>query len=85
MDDTRQPDNHNVYQITIKGSLDKAWSDWFDGLSIAPLENGETLLAGPVTDQAALYGILWKLRDLHLSLVSVTLVETDGGETTASH
>jgi hypothetical protein len=77
MDDTWRLDKRPVYQIRVKGWLGEAWSDWFDGLSIVPLENGETLLAGPVVDQAALYGILWKLRDLNLKLISVDTVERD--------
>ena len=49
-----------VYQIRIKGHLDRKWADWFSGLSITSLENGETLLTGPVLDQAALHGRLEK-------------------------
>ena len=77
MNDAPHVDKRSVYQIRVKGSLGEAWSDWFDGLSIVPLENGETLLAGPVVDQAALYGILWKLRDLNLKLISVDTIERD--------
>ncbi len=57
--------------ITIKGHLDTRWSDWFDGLAITNLENGETALLGHLPDQAALHGVLTKVRDLRLSLVSV--------------
>ena len=60
-----------VYQIRIEGQLDCAWADWFDGMTIAPQENGETLLSGPVVDQAALFGLLKRVRDLGMSLVSV--------------
>jgi len=77
MDDAWRLDNRPVCQIRVKGSFGEAWSDWFDGLSIVSLENGETLLAGPVVDQAALYGILWKLRDLNLELISVDTIERD--------
>ena len=59
------------YEICIKGHLDPRWSHWFEGLAIALKDNGETLLSGPVVDQAALYGLLIKVRDLGLPLVSV--------------
>jgi len=60
-----------VYEIRIKGHLGSQWTDWFEGLTITLEENGDTLLTGPVTDQAALYGLLKKVRDLGLPLVSV--------------
>mgnify|MGYP001792834829 FL=1 len=59
------------YEICVKGHLDQRWSNWFEGLRIALKDNGETLLSGPVVDQAALYGVLIKVRDLGLPLVSV--------------
>lgn len=59
------------YEICVKGHLAPHWSDWFDGFAIAPRDNGETLLSGPVIDQAALYGVLIKVRDLGLPLISV--------------
>jgi hypothetical protein len=55
--------------------LDKDWSDWFAGFALTPLANGETLMAGPVTDQAALHGLLNKVRDIGLPLLSVNRVE----------
>ncbi len=64
-----------VYQIRIKGPLGSQWTDWFDGLAITLEDNGETLLAGPVTDQAALHGLLRKVRDLGLPLISVNRVD----------
>jgi hypothetical protein len=64
-------DEQSVYHIRVKGILDKRWSDWFDDLTIAPQANGETLLTGPVRDQAALHGLLAKVRDLGLPLLSV--------------
>ncbi len=64
-----------LYEIRIKGHLDDRWSDWFDGLTITLEENGDTLLTGPVIDQAALHGLLKKVRDLGMPLVSVSPVE----------
>ncbi len=63
-----------IYQIRIKGHLRREWTDWFGGLSITLEDNGETLLTGPVVDQAALHGVLKKVRDLGMPLVSVTRV-----------
>ena len=60
-----------IYQIRIKGHLGREWTDWFGGLIITLEDNGETLLTGPVVDQAALYGLLKKVRDLGMPLVSV--------------
>jgi hypothetical protein len=65
------------YEICIKGHLDQRWSDWFEGFAIALKDNGETRLSGPVVDQAALYGLLIKVRDLGLPLVSVVLTKPD--------
>jgi hypothetical protein len=64
-----------IYQIRIKGHLDCKWTDWFYGMSITTLENGETLLTGPVLDQAMLHGLLRKVRDVGLPLVAVVRVE----------
>lgn len=77
-----QPDSLEpmIYQIRIKGHLDQQWSDWFEGLTIKPEENGETLLTGPVVDQAALHGLLKKVRDMGMSLVSVVPVQTNHSE-----
>ena len=63
-----------IYQIRIEGHLDAQWANWFSGLSVSLEENGDTLLTGPVVDQAALYGLLKKVRDLGLPLVSVNQV-----------
>jgi len=66
-----------VYQIRIKGHLVSQWTDWFEGLSITLEDNGDTLLTGPVADQAALHGLLKKVRDLGMPLVSVCPVDSD--------
>ena len=63
------------YEIRLKGHLDDKWADWFDGLTITRADNGETLLRGPVVDQAALHGVLRKVRDLGLPLLSVMQVD----------
>ena len=60
-----------VYEIRIEGQLDPAWSEWLGGISIVPVPNGETLLTGPVADQAALHGLLNRIRDMNLKLVGV--------------
>jgi len=71
-----------VYQIRIKGHLGSGWSDWFGGLTITLSDNGDTLLTGPVVDQAALFGLLKKVRDLGMPLVSVSSVQ--GGQAAVS-
>ena len=71
-----KPTGSTVYQIRVKGHLDDSWSDWFDDLSITREANGITLLTGPVVDQCALYGLLKKVHDLALPLISVNPVET---------
>jgi hypothetical protein len=70
MTDGRKFDKPGIYQIRVKGVLDEKWSDWFDGLTIT-WQDDETLLTGPVRDQAALHGLLAKVRDLGLPLLSV--------------
>ena len=69
------PGQPMVYQIRIKGHLDRQWADWFEDLTITLEEDGDTLLTGPVIDQAALHGLLKKVRDLGMPLVSVSPVE----------
>jgi hypothetical protein len=71
MDETRR------YEIRLKGHLDARWAAWFDGLSLTKASDGTTVLHGPVADQAALHGVLQKLRDLGLPLLSVTEAEPD--------
>ena len=63
------------YEIRLKGHLDARWADWFEGLTITLEEDGDTLLTGPVMDQAALHGLLKKVRDLGMQLVSVCPVK----------
>jgi len=76
MTDGHEFDKLETYEIRIKGILDKKWSDWFDGFSITQQHpSNETLLTGPVADQAALYGLLSKIRDLGLPLLSVQQIE----------
>jgi hypothetical protein len=60
-----------TYEITIKGKLDPHWSEWLAGLQITPLEGEETLISGALPDQAALHGLLERIRDLNLTLISV--------------
>lgn len=81
--------HRDIYQIRVKGVLDDKWSHWFEGMAIIPEASGETLLTGPVADQAALHGLLEKIRNLGLPLLSVAQAESedkdtnmDGGEQT---
>ena len=69
-------DEPGLYEFRLKGHLDDKWADWFEGLTITRAENGETLLCGRVVDQAALYGVLRKVRDLGLPLISVMEVDS---------
>jgi len=71
---------NEYYEILVRGQLDSHWSAWFEGLQLTPLENGETLIAGPVQDQAALHGILAKIRDLDLHLLAVVLSNVERRE-----
>jgi hypothetical protein len=73
-------DHHGpwLYEIRLKGHLDDRWADWFEGLTLKREDNGETLLTGPVVDQAALYGLLRKVRDLGMPLLSVIHVAPEG-------
>jgi len=71
----RDPVQPMIYQIRIKGRLSRKWADWFEGLDITDLDNGETLLSGPVVDQAALYGVLRKVRDVGMPLLSVVCLK----------
>jgi hypothetical protein len=81
MNETNAPtEDHyelGLYEIRLKGHLAERWAVWFEGLTITLEENGETLLTGPVVDQAALHGLLKKVRDLGLPLISVISVESE--------
>ncbi len=66
-----------LYQIRLKGHLGSEWTAWFENLTITLEDNGDTLLVGPVIDQAALYGLLRKIRDLGMTLVSISPVENN--------
>lgn len=69
------PSQPVIYQIRLKGHLDSQWTDWFEGLIITLKEDGNTLLTGPLVDQAALHGLLKKVRDLGMPLISVNQVQ----------
>jgi hypothetical protein len=69
------PGQPTIYQIRIKGHLGRQWTEWFDGLTITLEDNGDTLLTGAVVDQAALHGLLKKVRDLGMPLLSVVGVQ----------
>ena len=66
-----------VYQIVVKGQLESEWSDWFDGLSITLTGSGETIMTGSLADQTALHGVLIKIRDLGLPLLSLVRTDTE--------
>ncbi len=66
--DSKRPE---VYEIRVKGVIDERWSEWFEGLEVSPQPSGETILVGPLVDQAALHGLLEKVRDVGLPLISV--------------
>lgn len=74
-DATRGPPHY--YEIRVHGVLDSSWSVWFDGLEVTSDQAGQTRIAGPVVDQAALHGLLAKVRDLGLPLLSVRLIDPD--------
>lgn len=66
-----------IYAIRVQGQLGPQWAEWFDHLTITPLDNGDTLLTGPIVDQSALYGVLKKVRDLGLPLLAVNSVASE--------
>jgi len=69
---------HPCYEIRLKGHLDDRWAEWFEGLTITLEDNGDTLLTSPLVDQSALHGLLKKVRDLGMPLVSVNRVQLNG-------
>ena len=71
-----EPGRPMAFQIRIKGHLGDDWTDWFGGMTITLEENGDTLLTGPVPDQAALFGLLRRVRDLGMQLISINRVDT---------
>ena len=74
-----------VYQIIIKGHLDSEWSEWFEGLTITMADNGATILSSRLADQTALHGVLIKIRDLGLPLLSLTRIDPDLSERFPGH
>ena len=82
------PGQPMIYQIRIKGHLGRHWTDWFGGLTITQEDNGETLLTGSVVDQAALHGVLRKVRDVGMPLLSVNCVkpgQADASDVNKTH
>jgi hypothetical protein len=75
LDKKSDPEQPLIYQIRVKGHLDRQWTEWFGGLVITLDDDGNTLLTGPVVDQSALYGLVKKVRDLGMPLLSVNPVE----------
>ncbi len=71
---------HDIYEIRLKGHLSDSWTTWLEGLTIQHLETGVTILCGPITDQAALHGVLMKIRDLGLPLLEVKQIHESKGD-----
>jgi hypothetical protein len=78
MSETSLGDHHGpgLYEIRLKGHLDARWAAWFDGVSLTRVNDGTTIIHAPIADQAALHGLLQKVRDIGLPLISVTRVES---------
>ena len=72
---SEEKDGYVIYQIKVKGVLAEQWSDWFNGMSLTPHSNEDTILTGAIRDQAALHGLLNKIRDMGLPLLSVKRVD----------
>jgi hypothetical protein len=87
MTEPREPAEHRpqlgLYEVRLDGHLETRWAAWFDGMTLRHEPDGSTLLTGPVVDQAALHGLLQKVRDLGLPLLSVTRADADGHGDTA--
>ena len=75
------PSQPMIYQIRIKGHVGREWTEWFGGLAITLEDDGDTLLTGPVVDQAALHGVLRQVRDLGMPLLSVMRVQSGPTDT----
>lgn len=72
-----EPDQPTIYHIRVKGHLAARWNDWFGPMTVTPEDNGDTVLTGPLIDEAALHGILRRIRDLGLPLLSIECIEPD--------
>jgi hypothetical protein len=81
---TPDPREAGRYEIRLTGHLDERWGAWFDGMTVSQTGNGTTVISGPVADQAALHGVLQRVRDLGLPLISVMQVEADPSDPTTS-
>jgi hypothetical protein len=79
---TADPAESGRYEIRLGGRLDERWASWFDGMDVLDAGDGSTVLRGPVPDQAALHGLLQRVRDLGLPLISVTSIDPSEGERT---
>ena len=88
MTERRTPPPHRPeagrYEIRLTGHLDAHWTAWFDGLTVSHASDGSTVISGPIADQAALHGVLQRVRDLGLPLVSVIRVESDRSTSTGA-
>ena len=73
------------YEIRVEGRLARHWSTWFDGLAVEPDANGTTVIRGPVVDQAALHGLLQKLRDVGIPILSLTRIQTSAPPEPSAH
>ena len=73
-----RPDQFELHEIRIQGHLDQRWTDWLDGMTVSHQSDGTTTLTGPLADQAALHGVLNRIRDLALPIVSVLRISPDG-------
>jgi hypothetical protein len=82
---TDQPNSDGWYEFRLQGHLDPRWSAWFDGMQLVRHDDGTTVVRGPVLDQAALHGVLARLRDLGVPLLSVTRTESDRPEQQTTH
>jgi hypothetical protein len=82
---TRGPDDTGWYEIRLRGRLDPRWSTWLDGMDVTPGADGDTVLTGHVVDQSALHGLLARVRDIGLPLISVAPIEPHGGRATTPY